>query len=66
LMNINLFKILQNEQILQIIMKIKGKFFDEDLTEVLQLIRPALGTFDFLDILTYFLTTILFFAIRTT
>ena len=36
------------------------------LTEVLQLIRPALGTFDFLDILTYFLTTILFFAIRTT
>lgn len=35
------------------------------LTEVLQLIRPALGTFDFFDILTYFLTTILFFAIRT-
>ena len=38
LMNINLFKILQNEQMLQIIMKIKGKFFDEDLTEVLQLV----------------------------
>jgi hypothetical protein len=36
------------------------------LTEVLQLIIPALGTFDLLDVLTYFLTTILFFAIRTT
>ena len=38
LMNINLFKILQNEQMLQIIMKMKGKFFDDDLTEVLQLV----------------------------
>lgn len=35
------------------------------LTEVLQLIIPALGTFDLLDVLTYFFITILFFAIKT-